>query len=210
MVGGAFLCLIVGTFIIVRGGERLEDMQSQLTTRTHLLQSTLETLQDPIFVLDAEGAVVAWNEAFVRLASWDQTRDPVLRRDYLLSPALTRPAGASDAVTPRRRCRRSRAHGASFVRWPRLRGFTGRMEGGGAVIRCVDVTEKLRDEAALRQGQKMEAVGQLTGGMAHDFNNILQIVQANLDLVRADVSDNAGAVARPATALPPPPTAAHG
>ena len=53
---------------------------------------------------------------------------------------------------------------------------------GGSVIRCVDVTDKLRDEAALRQGQKMEAVVQLTGGMAHDFNNILQIVQANLDL----------------------------
>src|SRR5437899_5813656 len=68
------------------------------------------------------------------------------------------------------------------------------MPDGGAVIRCVDVTEKLRDEAALRQGQKMEAVGQLTGGMAHDFNNILQVIQANLDLVRADVGGNAEAV----------------
>ena len=61
------------------------------------------------------------------------------------------------------------------------------MSGGGAVVRCVDVTEKLRDDAALRQGQKMEAVGQLTGGMAHDFNNILQVIQANLDLIKAGV-----------------------
>jgi CheY-like chemotaxis protein len=60
----------------------------------------------------------------------------------------------------------------------------------------VDVTEKLRDEAALRQGQKMEAVGQLTGGMAHDFNNILQIVQANLDLIKSEVSSNADALGR--------------
>ena len=58
----------------------------------------------------------------------------------------------------------------------------GEMSGGGAVVRCVDITEKLRDEAALRQGQKMEATGQLTGGMAHDFNNILQVIRANLDL----------------------------
>ncbi len=64
------------------------------------------------------------------------------------------------------------------------------------MIRCVDVTEKLRDEAALRQGQKMEAVGQLTGGMAHDFNNILQVIQANLDLMKADVDGNREAIGR--------------
>jgi PAS domain-containing protein len=46
-------------FFIVRGAGRLEDAQRQLSARSHLLQATLETLQDPIFVLDAEGVVVA-------------------------------------------------------------------------------------------------------------------------------------------------------
>jgi len=196
VLGGAFFCLIAGTFVIVRGSERLEDVQDQLAARTHLLQSTLETLQDPIFVLDAQGTVVAWNEAFVQLASWDQTRNPVLRRDYLLSPrspgmqAMLAPLRLDDDVADPVLTARASFDGRDYE------VSRGRMGSGGAVIRCVDVTEKLRDEAALRQGQKMEAVGQLTGGMAHDFNNILQIVQANLDLVRADVSDNAGAVAR--------------
>src|SRR5262249_56545109 len=72
----------------------------------------------------------------------------------------------------------------------------GEMPGGGAVIRSVDVTDKLRDEAALRQGQKMEAVGQLTGGLAHDFNNILQIVQANLDLVKSSLGNDRAALER--------------
>jgi len=196
VLGGAFICLIAGTFLIVRQSSRLEETQRQLLERSHLLQSTLETLLDPIVVLDAAGAVVAWNESFAHLAGWEPGHQPAPTRDFLLSersPAtrsLLSPLNLRQPAKDRTMTARISYDGRDYE------VSRGEMEDGGAVVRCVDITEELRDEAALRQGQKMEAIGQLTGGMAHDFNNILQVIQANLDLVRGDVGTAPAALAR--------------
>ena len=196
VLSGAFACLVLGMYLIVRGGSRLEEAQQQLSARTELLQTTLETLQDPIFVLDAKGRVAAWNEAFARLASWDPRRDSPPTLDQLRSerfPAtrvLLEPLQLGQAHAQAQATARVSYDGREYE------VSRGEMAGGGAVVRCADVTEKLRDEAALRQGQKMEAIGQLTGGMAHDFNNILQVIQANLDLMKASVEANPEALGR--------------
>lgn len=196
VMAGAFLCLIVGIYIVVRGAGRLEDAQRELAARSRLLQATLESLQDPIFVIDAGGKVVAWNEPFVRLSNWDPVKHAGLTRDQLLSDrlpamrALLEPLKLGSGPSGQSMTVRVSYDGRDYE------VSRGEMTGGGAVVRCVDITEKLRDEMALRQGQKMEATGQLTGGMAHDFNNILQVIQANLDLMKGAVTADPALLAR--------------
>jgi signal transduction histidine kinase/ActR/RegA family two-component response regulator len=80
----------------------------------------------------------------------------------------------------------------------------------GALVFVRDITEHRKLEAQFRQAQKMEAIGHLAGGVAHDFNNILAVIQGYYDLLiidgnlspaQADYTDQIGAAAQRAAVL---------
>lgn len=151
-----------------------------------------------IFMLDMSGYVTNWNAGAQRLKGY--TADEITGQHF--SVFYTDEDRAADM--PRRALLTARTEGrfetegwrvrkdgtrfwASVVIDP-IHDDSGTLIGFGKVTR--DVTERRQaqmalDEArhALFQAQKMEAVGQLTGGVAHDFNNLLQAIGGSLELM---------------------------
>ncbi len=83
--------------------------------------------------------------------------------------------------------------------------FVPERDHAGTVTGCfmvmTDVTELKMLEARLRQAEKLQAIGQLTGGVAHDFNNLLGVILGNLQLMERDVHHNPALVKKLHTAM---------
>jgi len=152
-----------------------------------------------IYMLDPTGIVVNWNTGAERIKGY--TADEIVGKSFetFYTPedrATGRPARALETALREGRFSaegwRVRKDGSYFwasVVIDPIRGEDGTLIGFAKVTR--DITERREAEATLQrvqlqlaESQKMDALGQLTGGVAHDFNNLLMVVSGHIQTLK--------------------------
>jgi PAS domain S-box-containing protein len=193
----------VGMIGIVEDITSLKELESALAAERRSLEGSFQLLVESvsdyaIFMLDADGMVTNWNTGAQRIKGY-RANEIVGRHFSTFYTDEDREQGVPQrnlAMAARDgKCEsegwRVRKDGTRF--WANvvvnaIGGPDGRLVGFAKVTR--DVTERREAEHALRrtqeqlvQAQKMEGIGQLTGGVAHDFNNLLTIILGNLESI---------------------------
>ena len=171
----------------------LQDSQKALAVSEHdarrsseLLQSLFDVAPQAIIVVDMDWRVRRWNIAAERLLGWSAAEllgKPLPYADADIRAGADLLVAATQSGTPVE-VERKRKDGTNvrvLIACAQLHDPGGEPTGYIGILS--DLSERKRLEEQLRKSQKMEAVGRLAGGVAHDFNNILTIITACTELL---------------------------
>jgi PAS domain S-box-containing protein len=190
---------IIGASKIVRDITERTCMQKDLLASEARFRSIFSAVGEGIFIVSPNnGTFTEINEA--GCAMFGYAADELIGSDLQTLSSGVAPYTQSEAAEWTRRattlnhtqrfgwhCRAKDGH----LFWAEISIQSALISGQQALLAIVrDVTEQISVEAQLRQSQKMEAIGNLSGGMAHDFNNMLGVIIGNLDLAGPLVKDN--------------------
>ena len=168
------------------------------------LTQFINTANAPIFGIDAQGRINEWNQTAAKITGYK--KEDVLGEN-LVQEFITEDYRESVKAVLESALLGIETSNYEFplytnlgVRLDLLLNATTRRDTDGEIVGVIgvgqDISEVKRAQAALRQAQKMEVVGQLTGGLAHDFNNLLTVISGNLnflvdelDVVSTDVAE---------------------
>ncbi len=174
---------------VQRRTSELSAANAQLREATELSQAVIQSSPLAIWALDLDGNVNFWNRAAEHIFGW--TEAEVIHRPLPVIPAdqqgeyrewLERfRRGEALAGVERTRLKKD-GTAIDVVIWTApLRDAAGGIRGTIAIDS--DLTKHKLLEAQFRQSQKLEAVGRLAGGVAHDFNNILTVIAGYTEML---------------------------
>ncbi|CAH2787400.1 MAG: hypothetical protein CBARDMAM_2275 [uncultured Caballeronia sp.] len=165
-----------------------QQLTQGLEAQRRLQESVLNSMNDGLSVHDGLGQLIAWNPVFVTLLglSTDTLHTGMTLAE--LRRTVDRPARwrqVSRQTAARTEYGVRIAASAEFhIKEHRILEFHSQpLPDGGWVAVCRDLTSRRAVEAELSHAQKMDVLGQLTGGVAHDFNNFLVAILGNLELL---------------------------
>src|SRR6202158_568395 len=167
-----------------RTAEQLGEYRSRLA-------SIIDSSEDAIIGKDLDGTITSWNKGAERIYGY--TPEEVVGQNISLLapgdrpdeiPGILQKIASSETVEYHESVRVAKdgRHLNVSISVSPLRDSKGEIVGASAIAR--DITTQKRTEGQLHQSQKMEAIGRLAGGVAHDFNNILGIINACTEFLR--------------------------
>ena len=170
----------------------------RLEVERNMLSHALRQVNEGLGLFDLEGTIIFVNESF--LDTFGYARQEVIGRNIetFFSPFIgyefqlnILPASLKGGWNGELRAVRKDGKEINvFMSTSTVKDDDGQPVVVVAVLS--DITLRKQLEAQLRQSQKMEAIGQLAGGVAHDFNNLLTVIEGYIDLLKNKLGQNNG------------------
>jgi PAS domain S-box-containing protein len=178
----------ISAHLVITDLTRQKEAEDSLSDNRILLESVMDSINEGIIVLDSDGLLKYANDAVRQWCSFDlslyKEQRPWEVDDRLSEIQLHKLFGeARQGASVVRTYTLEVDHEERFVRI-QLSAFSSRMTGINGVIGVIsDLTEERRLRSQVFEAQKMEAIGTLAGGIAHDMNNILTAIHGYAELL---------------------------